>query len=319
VVDHPPRSTGAGADAKQRYWSRLSIGLSRLRIPFAARRLLKSPARSWAAVRLWVRGGEVGLVGLAILAGAASGFIVAAMRFTTYIMHVTFYGNEAHYGLSALEFSQGEEHKTAAFLLVLLFPALGGLLLGVINIGIARVWPRTPIDPIEANALYGGVMSLRDAGVVAAQNIVSNGFGASVGLEAAYTQVGSSAASRIGRLFNLRRTDLRVLVGCGSAGAIAAAFGAPLTGAFYAFELVIGNYAISSLIPVIASAVTASQISYLLSGPSLIAQTGGVGTPSWLDYGLALVVGVLCGLVGIALMRGMTLVEHIMRKCVPWA
>ena len=52
----------------------------------------------------------------------------------------------------------------------------------------------------------------------------------------------------------LRRSDLRILVGCGAAGAIGAAFDAPLTGAFYAFELVIGGYTVAALAPVVASA-----------------------------------------------------------------
>ena len=59
--------------------------------------------------------------------------------------------------------------------------------------------------------------------------MISNGCGASVGLEAGYTQIGAGAASWIGRLFNLRRNDLRLMVGCGAAGAIAAAFNAPLS------------------------------------------------------------------------------------------
>ena len=65
-----------------------------------------------------------------------------------------------------------------------------------------------------------------------AQTILSNGVGASVGLEAGYTQICSALASRLGRSFRLRRNDLRLLVGCGAAGAIAAAFQAPLTGSF---------------------------------------------------------------------------------------
>ena len=82
-------------------------------------------------------------------------------------------------------------------------------------------------------------MSLRDSLIVALQTLISNGFGASVGLEAGYTQIGLAAWPRASaQSCKLRRADLRVLVGCGAAAAIAAAFGAPLTGAFYAFELV---------------------------------------------------------------------------------
>ncbi|MDQ4061369.1 MAG: chloride channel protein, partial [Pseudomonadota bacterium] len=274
-------------------------------------RLIAHPARGAAAFRAWVRGGEIGLVALAVLAGGASGLLAVLMGGAAHWLQLVLFGSEAEHGLSTL--------KTADPLVLLLVPAIGGLLLGLLNLGLARWWPRTPIDPIEANALYGGRMSLADGAVVGAQNIVSNGFGASVGLEAAYTQAGSAVASRLGGAFGLRRGDLRVLVGCGAAGAIAASFGAPLTGAFYAFELVIGTYAIASLAPVMASAVAGSLVARALGGVDPLAQPGGVGAPDWGDYGLALLLGMLCGLVGIALMRGMSLVEAALRRGVPWA
>ena len=186
-------------------------------------RLIARPTRGAAAFRIWVRGSEVAIVVLAILAGGAGGLVASVMSGATHWLHLALFGPGAENGLSAL--------RNADPLVLLLVPTAGGLLLGLLNLGLARWWPRTPIDPIEANALYGGRMSLADGAVVGAQNIVSNGFGASVGLEAAYAQAGSGIASRLGGAFGLRRGDLRVLVGCGAAGAIAAAFGAPLTGA----------------------------------------------------------------------------------------
>ena len=120
---------------------------------------------------------------------------------------------------------------------------------------LARAHLKRPVDPIEANALHGGRMSIRDSLIVALQTIVSNGFGASVGLEAGYTQMVAGIASRLGINFRLRRADLRMLVGCGAAGAIAAAFGAPLTGAFYGFELIIGTYTAATLAPVLTASI----------------------------------------------------------------
>ena len=58
----------------------------------------------------------------------------------------------------------------------------------------------------------------------------------------------------------LRRDDVRLLVGCGAAGAIAAAFNAPLSGSFYAFELIIGSYTLQALAPVGISALTAALV-----------------------------------------------------------
>ena len=56
---------------------------------------------------------------------------------------------------------------------------------------------------------------------MATQTVVSNGCGASVGLEAGYAQIGGGVASRMGIDGRLRRQDLRMLVGCGAGGAIA--------------------------------------------------------------------------------------------------
>ena len=128
-------------------------------------------------------------------------------------------------------------------------PSIGGLLFGLVTAFIARRRGRE-VDPIEANALHGGRMSMRGSLIVALQTIWSSGVGASVGLEAGYTQIASGIASAIGRSFRLRRSDMRVLIGCGAAAAIAGAFGAPLGGAFYGFELIIGSYSIASLAPI---------------------------------------------------------------------
>ena len=103
-------------------------------------------------------------------------------------------------------------------------------------------------------------MSVGDSLGLVAATLLSGGFGASVGLEAAYTQLGAALASRLGRSVELRRDDVRTLVGCGAAGAIAAAFNAPLTGAFYAFELIIGSYTLQILAPVGIAALTGALV-----------------------------------------------------------
>jgi CIC family chloride channel protein len=274
------------------------------------RLVVARPARGAAALRAWLRGGEVGLLVLAVAVGVASGLLARLLGAAAEHLHLLFYGPGAEHGLSAM--------RKVSPPWLLLIPAAAGLALGLLNLALARWFPRTPIDPIEANALHGGRMSIRDAITVAAQNLISNGGGASVGLEAAYAQVGSSTASRLGFAFGLRRGDLRVLVGCGAAGAIAASFGAPLTGAFYAFELVIGTYALSSLAPVLASAVAGTLAARLLGGVGVPTPLGAIGTPDAGDFVYALLLGGFCGLLGIGLMRGMTSAEALLRRGVPW-
>ena len=177
-------------------------------------------------------------------------------------------------------------------------PLVGGIVFGVARELIARWRPEREIDPIEANALHGGRMSLLGSIIVAAQTVWSSGVGASVGLEAGYTQFASGIASRIGMAFRLRRADLRILVGCGAAGGIAGAFGAPLAGAFYGFELIIGGYSPNSLAPVAVSAL----IGYLVAHALAPAEIGVVAPDSMIvathDLVIAAVIGLLCAVRG---------------------
>ncbi len=168
-------------------------------------------------------------------------------------------------------FNIGPDQRLSAMTYVdpirtLAVPTLGGLLLGVVTLGLSRLRPRRTVDPIEANALFGGRMSMSGSLIVVLQTIMSNGFGASIGLEAGYTQIGSAIASRVGHAFRVRRSDLRLLVGCGAAAAISGAFNAPLTGAFYAFELVIGTYTLVSFAPVAVAALVSQAVVRALGG-----------------------------------------------------
>ena len=187
-------------------------------------------------------------------------------------------------------------------------------MLGLVTLGITRIYPRRTVDPIEANALFGGRMSMNGSLVVVLQTIISNGVGASIGLEAAYTQIGSAIASRCGHAFRVRRNDMRLLVGCGAAAAIAGAFNAPLTGSFYAFELVIGTYTLATFAPVAVAALVSLAVVQALGGSFFELTRRFRSHIDPLDYIPILALGMLCALLGIAIMRGVTLTEELFRR-----
>ncbi len=200
-------------------------------------------------------------------------------------------------------------------------PIVGGLLVGVSSLLLRRWRPREVVDAIEANALFGGRMSMGDSIGLVWVTILSGGFGASVGLEAAYTQLGAALASRIGRSIGLRRDDVRLLVGCGAAGAIAAAFNAPLSGSFYAFELIIGSYTLQALAPVGIAALTAVLVVRGLVGsnPIFVVWHDIALTPP--DYLAFFGMGLAAAGLGIITMKGVTSTESLFRaQAVPrWA
>ncbi len=205
-----------------------------------------------------VRADELWLVMLAAVVGLAAGLIVVGMNQTTLLAHRQLFHSPAGQRLSAPPGSTPGRRYW--------FRPSAVLVLGFAGLCLARFWPRRAVDPIEANALYGGVMSLTDSLVVVGQTLLSNGVGASVGLEAGYTQISAAVASKFGRSFRVRRNDLRLLVGCGAAAAISAAFNAPLTGAFYGFELVIGAYTLANLAPVVVAAICGTLMMRLFEG-----------------------------------------------------
>jgi len=197
---------------------------------------------------------------------------------------------------------------------ILLMPVLGGLLVGLTSVLLRRWRPREVVDAIEANALFGGRMSLTDSFGLVVATLLSGGFGASVGLEAAYTQLGAALASRLGRSVELRRDDIRTLVGCGAAGAIAAAFNAPLTGAFYAFELIIGSYTLQALAPVGIAALTGALVVRGLVGSVPIFVVWHEISISAADYPAFFGVGLASAGLGIVVMKGVTSTEALFRS-----
>ena len=276
---------------------------------------LKRPPALWRrlpsleiprSVRAIVRARELSLVFLGAGTGALAGVVVAAMSAAVSLLHHLLFQVPLGQRLSAAPAI--DPH------LVVAVPMLGGLLLGLGFLLVARWRPAREVDPIEANALHGGRMSVVGSLNVALQTIWSSGVGASVGLEAGYTQLASGLASWIGGAFRLRRRDLRVLVGCGSAGAIAAAFGAPLAGAFYAFELVIASYAVASLAPVGIAALVGYLVARQINPTPLGIETMFVTKVVGHDLAVAAAMGVLTAGFGIALMRGVAYCESGMSR-----
>ena len=254
-------------------------------------------------LRAVVRARESSLIALAALVGAIAGVVVALMSTGVDVLHRLFFHLDPGVRLSGL--------LRLDPIVAISVPLAGGLVFGVARELIARWRPEREIDPIEANALHGGRMSLLGSIIVAAETVWSSGVGASVGLEAGYTQFASGIASRIGMAFRLRRADLRILVGCGAASGIAGAFGAPLAGAFYGFELIIGGYSPNSLAPVGVAALIGYLVAHALAPADIGLVAPEKMTIAAHDLVIAATIGLLCAAAGIFLMRGVALCEAL--------
>lgn len=257
------------------------------------------------------RSNEIWFTALAAILGAIAGALTVGLQLAAHSIQALLYG------LSLSDRLSTQPHLSWTQLLAL--PA-GGVALALFTL-VVRARRRALVDAVEANALHGGQMSMKDSLIVSGQTLISNGFGASVGLEAAYAQMGSGFASCAGRWLAVRRSDLRTLVGAGAGAGIAAAFGTPLAGAFYAFEIVMGAYTPSTIAPVAAACVAAVLTARSLGETPYLIASGGSGPIDLSHYLLYVALAALCAGLGIFLMRFISDVEALTKrlKLPPWA
>ncbi|MGA1799840.1 chloride channel protein [Sphingomonas sp. 4RDLI-65] len=259
-------------------------------------------ATAWLRQRL--RASEAVLILLAVAIGGAAGLLsVVQGTVARSLQHLLF----------ALPTGQRLSATPAIPVLVLFALPVGGIAL-VLFSWATKARARHMVDAVEANALHGGRMSWSDSLVISGQTIISNGFGASVGLEAAYAQLGGVIASIAGGWFRLRRADLRILVGAGTGAAIAGAFGAPLAGAFYAFEIVIGAYTPAAIAPVAAASLSGVLVAQAFGAEPYLVDVAVAEQVQTHHYLLYAGLGAIAAVVGIALMRAVAEVEALTRR-----
>ncbi len=217
-------------------------------------------ARLSTRLRQLLRNDHMVLSVLALLVGAIVGIAVVGFRESIDIIQGIFYGSDSVYG------NDSEHLAPIAAALpgwrVVLATTLGGLIVGVLAYKfMPERRPQGLADVIEANALLGGRMSSRIGLTAALVNALSIGVGGSVGREGPAVHLGASLSSWIGRRLHLSRSLTRTLLGCGVAAAVAGSFNAPIAGALFANEVVIGHYALKAFAPIVIASVAGTAVS----------------------------------------------------------
>jgi CIC family chloride channel protein len=151
--------------------------------------------------------------------------------------------------------------QQTAWWMRIIIPTIGGLIVG--GIGYAfKVQTRgggiTTI--IQTLALKGGVLSLRQTAPRDTAAMFTIATGGSLGREGAMAMLASALASRIGRQYKLSTKHLRMLVCGAAAAALAAVYNAPIGGSLFALELLMGNFALEVLGPVVVVSVISTLV-----------------------------------------------------------
>jgi CIC family chloride channel protein len=250
-------------------------------------------------VSAWLGGNRLGLVVMALVAGAGAGLGAALFREMIFgaTWLVTGHNQFGQQGHSASTHLPG-----LGIWFVLIVPVLGGLVYGPLIYRFAREARGHGVPEVMlAVAENGGRIRPQVTIVKALASAITIGVGGSVGREGPIVQIGSALASTLGQLVRMSENRLRIIVACGAAGGIAATFNAPLTGLFFGFEIVLREFSLDALVATSLAAVTGDVISRAIFGsaPFFAQIPHGLSVTNDTTFLLVAVLAVLAGLLGV--------------------
>lgn len=196
----------------------------------------------------------------------------------------------------------------------LLVPTLGGFLAGAtILLGARLNRKKSSTDYMEAIVLGQGQLPARSSFVKIFSAAFSISSGGSIGREGPLVQLAAVLASLVGRWMKLSTTQLRLLVACGAAGGIASAYNAPIGGALFVAEIILGTLAMESFGPLVFASVVATLTvrQFLGSDPLYEISMPLVRLTSNWEILPHLLLGVVAGLAAPWFLRGLRASERL--------
>lgn len=200
---------------------------------------------------------------------------------------------------------------------VLLVMALAGFVVGqiIVRWSVETKGGGIP-EVMEAIALHGGRIRLRVAPAKLVASVITIGAGGSAGREGPIVQIGAALGSAVGQFFHLSTDRIRMLVACGAAAGIAAAFNAPIAGSIFALEVILERFSVRNFGAVVVSAVASAIIGRVFLGdqPAFVVPSYRVNHLS--EFLIYILLGLLSGIVAVIFIRFFYWVSKIFEQ---WA
>ncbi len=239
---------------------------------------------------------------LAVLIGILGGIASIVFKILIRFFQSLFWGNST----SLLETVGGK-----TWFLILLIPSIGGLLVGIlVYFGAREAKGHGVPEVMESVLLKGGIIRKRVSIIKALASSICIGSGGSVGREGPIVQISSSAASSIGQIFKVKGKGLRTLVASGAAAGIAGTFNAPIAGAMFAVEIVLGEFGVASFSPIVVASVMATLTSHYFVGDFAAFKVPQYTLISVWEIGPYILLSLLSGLIAIAFIKLLYLSEE---------
>jgi CIC family chloride channel protein len=153
-------------------------------------------------------------------------------------------------------------------------------------------------DILESVAKKEGRIEPLRGTALASKAAITAAAGGSAGLEGPVVVFGASTASGLAQTLHLPRDRMRVLVAAGAAAGIAASFNAPMAGALFALEIIVGDFALATFSPVVIASVIGTVVSRAIQGDHAVLSGMDFNLVSSYEMGLYVLLGLFCGIMG---------------------
>ena len=229
---------------------------------------------------------------IAILIGLLTGLVIGV------------YDRALQYSNTLFGMQQGFSLHEFPHYYVIFMPALGGLVVGAISHFLIK--KRYGVEGlIETVTLRGARIKLTDVFLEVFTSIITISSGGALGKEAPGVLAGAGTGSFVGKILKSPERQLQVLLGCGAAGGIAAAFSAPLAGVVFVVEVIYGELETKTFIPIVISSVFATLVSSTLFGIKPIEISSYQLVSPYKEVGLCLILGLLAGVISTILIQAL--------------
>lgn len=194
-------------------------------------------------------------------------------------------------------------------------PMSGGLFAGlVLYFGSRFKSQKSSTDYMEAVVVGDGNLSVRVSLVKSLSALFSGASGASIGREGALVQLSSLVASVAGKLMKFPLAQRRQIVACGAAAGIASAYHAPVAGAFFVAEIILGSLAMESFGPLVVSSMVATLTTRAHGGAEALYAAPAIVINNTHEFIPYVLLGVACGLIAPLYLRFLRNSETVFTK-----
>ncbi len=250
-----------------------------------------------AQVRFWF---------IALAVGVAAGVAAVLFRLAIIWLQGVVYGAEDIRRIHSFA-------ETLPWWWLVVVPAAGGLVVGLILdrfTGDGRV--RSVADVIEGAALREGRVERREGLASAAASLITLSTGGSTGREGPVVHIGGLIASWVSDRIRADGITGRDLLGCAVAAAVSASFNAPIAGTIFALEVILRHYAVHAFAPIVIASVAGTVIGRSVFGNvTEFSLSPDTGLDFYVELPAFLILGLVCGLVAVALMQAIFWTDDI--------